>query len=82
MVANLSLEPSLCSTLKQITWWIEPLALFGVDQQPPMWPDHLRAIESFAKVKFQIDNIHQVNGMILHKILQAYSPTDLQLLVD
>ena len=52
--------------------------LFGVDQQPPMWPDHLWTIKSFAKVKFQVDNIHQVSGMIL----QAYRPTDLQLLVD
>ena len=82
MVANLSLEPSLCSTLKQITWWIKPLALCGVDQQPQMWPDHLQAIKLFTKVKFKIDNIHQVSGMILCKVSPAYRPTDLQLLVD
>ncbi|KAI6043281.1 hypothetical protein EDC04DRAFT_2600323 [Pisolithus marmoratus] len=33
--------------------WIEPLAGFGLDQRPPMWRDHLRAMEHFMAKKLQ-----------------------------
>ncbi|KAI5986056.1 hypothetical protein EDC04DRAFT_2999858 [Pisolithus marmoratus] len=44
-----SIEPAI----REVVSWIEPLAGFGLDQRPPMWRDHLRAMEHFMAKKLQ-----------------------------
>ncbi|KAI6139413.1 hypothetical protein BKA82DRAFT_4020175 [Pisolithus tinctorius] len=53
-----SVEPAI----KEMVEWFEPLTVFGLEQRPPMWKDHLRALEHFASTKLGADHIHRFLG--------------------
>ena len=54
----------------QLTMWIEPLALVGIDQTPSLWHDHLRTLDKFVKIKFDNNTgIYKVGGAIWRQIV-------------
>ncbi|KIO05398.1 hypothetical protein M404DRAFT_9075 [Pisolithus tinctorius Marx 270] len=55
-----SVEPAI----KEMVEWFEPLTVFGLEQRPPMWKDHLRALEDFASTKLGADHIHRIYKLI------------------
>ncbi|KAI6139026.1 hypothetical protein BKA82DRAFT_10380 [Pisolithus tinctorius] len=51
-----SIEP----VIKEMVEWFEPLTVFGLEQRPPMWKDHLQALEHFISTKLGTDHIHRL----------------------
>ncbi|KAI6104757.1 hypothetical protein EDD16DRAFT_1524611 [Pisolithus croceorrhizus] len=48
---------SIQPAIKEMVMWMEPFAAVGVDQRPPWWCDHLRALEHCIKTKLGVNGI-------------------------
>lgn len=51
---------SIQPAIKEMVLWMEPFAAIGVDQRPPLWRDHLRALEHCIKAKLGVNGISRI----------------------
>ncbi|KAI6096773.1 hypothetical protein F5141DRAFT_1220559 [Pisolithus sp. B1] len=63
---------SIQPAIKEMVLWMEPLAAVGVDQRPPLWRDHLRALEDCITTKLGVSNISRIYKYLFHARRDAF----------